>query len=163
MLGPILTVSLSAIVGLANWKADVQDEIKSNANAAGKIVEVCVNEDCVTVDRSNDPVFTGSIGGSGGPYPKTIDKTMFSTGSATTSEPEATKPTDIDAPLPKVPNTKGKDVGIGDTIRELVSGVIDSSKVKGSVEVQYQHKIKNADGAEESTNITIKVDAKVGK
>ena len=56
----------SAISGLS-WQSTITQTIKENPKLVGRVVEVCVDSECVKIDRTNDIVLRDTKGGGEGP------------------------------------------------------------------------------------------------
>lgn len=91
-----------ALISAVSFQAEVTKAVKENPKYVGKIVEICVDSQCVTVDRSEDVVLrdqkepkedgsTSGIGTEmGSVLAKVLDKVGGASGSISVDYKEAT-------------------------------------------------------------------------
>lgn len=155
MIGLVLASLLSLPV---DWKSEVQQEVDASPELIGRLIEVCVDADCVSYDRTSEkkPVF-GSTGPHFGPRPKVPEPKMYSTVTTPVSAgPEVT----IDEPKPKLKPTL--DTGPGGGFREMLRDVISSSAIHGEIDVTYKQNSKSPDGTENNTEVRVKISGGTG-
>lgn len=134
-----LVLAASVMFVPNSWKNDTQKQILETPHLAGRTVEVCVANDCITVDRSNEPTFRAAAG-------EDEDQIII-------KGPDA-KPLPVVRPQP----VEGVQ-SLGNTLRDIFNSV---NSVHGEIEVNFSTKVKNAEGAVEETTWSVKISAGKG-
>lgn len=126
-----------------DWKKDTEEYVLATPELSGYLVTVCVESDCMTLDRRGSERSYTDVGALGGSILGGMDD-FYS----------------MDAP-PKNPDPDtGKGGGISKFVKDIIRGVIDGGgvKTKASLKLEVEQTTKNPDGTEETTKVKLELE-----